>query len=90
MTSPASHSFSLQSADTNGDDLYVADGAKARILRYGADGSFRGAFGALGPPPEGFRQPWDVAWFDGRLYVADMGNQRIARFDPDAVPWSHP
>lgn len=37
-----------------------------------------------------FREPWDVAWHRGRVYVADMGNHRVARIDPEAVHWRRP
>jgi DNA-binding beta-propeller fold protein YncE len=71
-------------------DLYVIDGGRNELLRLAPDGALRGRFGAFGDPPEGFREPWDVAWHGGRVYVADMGNHRVARIDPEAVSWRRP
>jgi hypothetical protein len=68
-------------------DVYVADVARSVLLRYAADGTYRGAYGGPGDAPERFREPWDVAWHAGRVYVADMGNHRVARLDPEAVTW---
>lgn len=72
-------------------DVYVAvGGARHEVRRYAADGTLRGAFGEFGDAPLRFREPWDVAWFGGRVYVADMGNHRVARIDPEAVTWRAP
>lgn len=74
--------------DANGDgDVYVVDGARSLLLRFTAGGEPRGVYGGVGDAPELFREPWDVVWFDGRVYVADMGNHRIARIDPGRIAW---
>ncbi|MCE9638157.1 MAG: hypothetical protein K8T90_20840 [Planctomycetes bacterium] len=72
-------------------DVYVAiGGALHEVRRFSPEGALRGAFGEFGDAPERFREPWDVAWHAGRLYLADMGNHRIARIDPEAVAWRRP
>lgn len=72
-------------------DVYVAiGGALHEVRRHAPDGTLRGAFGAYGDAPDGFREPWDVAWHAGRLYLADMGNHRVARIDPESVTWRRP
>lgn len=71
-------------------DVYVLDGGRHEVLRLRADGTLVGVWGAWGDPPDGLREPWDVAWHGGRLYVADMGNHRIARIDADDVRWRRP
>lgn len=38
------------------------------------------SFGGLGAGPKEFNQPSGVAYFDGVVYVADKGNNRISRF----------
>lgn len=67
---------------------YVADAARARVLRLRMEhGGFVPA-GELSPPPGGWREPWGVA-FDSakRLYVSDAGSDRVHAFAPDGV-WS--
>lgn len=68
-------------------DVYVVDGGRHELRRHAPDGTLRGVAGTEGPPPLGLREPWDVAWHAGRVYVADMGNHRVARIDPEAVTW---
>lgn len=76
-------------ADASGD-VFVADLGLHLVRRYTRDGEARGVFGGPGKEPGRFLEPWDVAWFDGRLYVADMGNHRVVRFDPERVAWRRP
>lgn len=71
----------------DGGDVFVADVARSLLLRYRGDGTYVGAYGGVGDAPALFREPWDVAWHAGRVYVADMGNHRVARLDPEAVTW---
>ena len=67
--------------DRTTGDIYVADTANDRIVRYDADGRLLGTFGTNpvgGLPLDG---PWDVAVNDnGWIYVADTGNDRIVRY----------
>jgi len=73
-----------------GGDVYVADLGLHAVRRYDADGTLRGVFGTAGAEPGQFREPWDVAWGDGALYVADKGNHRLQRIDPERVEWRRP
>ena len=74
----------------DGDIYVVVGGARQELWRLAPDGALRGVFGSFGDAPLGFREPWDVAWWDGRVYVADMGNHRVARIDPERVTWRAP
>ena len=75
-----------------GDDgtFYASDIGRDRIVRVAADGTPKGSFGKGGAALGEFLEPWDVAWFGGRLYVADKGNHRVQRIDPARVPWEAP
>jgi len=70
--------------------LYCSDMAGHRVLRLAPDGTPTGVLGEKGIDPGRFVEPWDVAWFRGRLYVADMGNHRVQRFDADSADWRTP
>lgn len=70
--------------------FYASDIGHDRLLRVAADGTPTGSFGHGGSAPGEFLEPWDVAWFAGRLYVADKGNHRVQRIDPARVPWEAP
>jgi hypothetical protein len=70
--------------------FYASDIGHDRIVRVSADGTPTGSFGRGGSAPGEFLEPWDVAWFGGRLYVADKGNHRVQRIDPARVPWEAP
>jgi len=67
--------------------LYCTDLAGHRVLRLSADGALTGVLGGEGTEPGRFREPWDVAWYAGHLYVADMGNHRLQRFDAQRADW---
>ena len=68
-------------------DVFVADLQRAEIRRYGADGIKRGVFGQRGILPGEFSEPWDVAEYDGWLYVADKENHRVEKLRIDGVEW---
>ena len=76
-------------------DIFVADGhagqlpnappdTNARIVKFSKDGKFIKEWGKLGSAPGEFRTPHSL-YFDsqGRLLVADRGNNRIQIFDQD-------
>jgi hypothetical protein len=56
----------------------------ARISRFSSDGTYLGSFGSFGTGPGQMRTPHALA-FDsqGRLFVADRGNNRLLIFDQD-------
>ena len=62
-------------------DIYVADTANDRIVRYDADGRLLGTFGSTAVNGLPLDSPWDVAVNgNGWIYVADTGNDRIVRY----------
>jgi DNA-binding beta-propeller fold protein YncE len=69
-------------------DVFVADGHDAgsnmRIVKFSKDGKFIKAWGKPGSAPGEFATPHGLA-FDsqGRLFVADRGNNRIQIFDQE-------
>ena len=65
--------------------MYVADGARHRIQKFDASGSFITTWGVQGSGDGEFNTPYDVAIDGSRgiLYVADSQNQRIQMFDLD-------
>ena len=76
-------------------DIFVSEGhtgqaadappdTVARIVKFDKDGNFIKSWGRLGAGPGEFRTPHGLA-FDsqGRLFVADRGNNRIQIFDQD-------
>jgi sugar lactone lactonase YvrE len=77
-------------------DIFVAEGhssregAHARISKFDRTGRFIRAWGSFGTGPGQFDQPHGLA-FDsqGRLFVADRGNNRIQIFDQDGNLLGH-
>ncbi len=70
--------------------LYCTDLEGHRVLRLAADGTPTGVLGGRGSEPGLFLEPWDVAWYAGFLYVADMGNHRVQRFAAERADWREP
>jgi DNA-binding beta-propeller fold protein YncE len=69
-------------------DIFVADGhggmTNARIVKFSRDGKFIKAWGTHGTGPSQFDEPHGLAMdSQGRLFVADRGNNRIQIFDQD-------
>jgi hypothetical protein len=67
-------------------DIFVADGhggnSNARIVKFSKDGKFIMTWGKKGSAPGEFNIPHALAWdSEGRLFVADRGNNRIQIFD---------
>ena len=58
--------------------LYIADTGNDQVAAYNKDGSRRWRVGVRGPKQPGrFDNPRDVAYLNGRLYVADTGYNRV-------------
>jgi hypothetical protein len=76
-------------------DVFVAEGHSAqastappetvaRISKFTKDGKFVTSFGKLGSGPGEFRTPHDITMDpNGRLFIADRGNNRIQILDQD-------
>ncbi len=69
-------------------DIFVADGhgpgSNARIVKFSSDGKFIKAWGKQGTEHGEFNNPHSLAMdSNGRLFVADRGNNRVQIFDQD-------
>src|SRR5438874_9278187 len=76
------------SVGPNKDNMYTSRGGNNRLVRLSKDGTFLkqfgGGVGSEGSLPLQFNDPHDLAIdAEGRLYVADRGNQRIQILDKD-------
>lgn len=61
-----------------------AEGATARVLKFSSNGEFIKEWGSLGTGPDQFQQPHSLAMdSQGRLFVADRGNNRVVIFDQE-------
>lgn len=60
--------------------LYVVDSDLCRVLRFSAYGREYHSFGERGTGEKQFQSPCGVAEFDGTVFVADTGNDRVVRF----------
>lgn len=64
--------------------LAVPDQELDRVHVYGPDGRLLANLGGEGAGPGEFRGPRDAAFTpDGRLWVSDVGNGRLARYGPE-------
>ena len=62
--------------------VYVTDPERYRVIVFSSSGIPLTAFGQYGPEQEAFRLPVGiVADADGVIWVADTGNNRLAKFD---------
>jgi DNA-binding beta-propeller fold protein YncE len=63
-----------------------APGSTSRILKFNSRGEFLKEWGSLGDGPGQFSQPHSLAMdSQGRLFVADRGNNRIQIFDQEGT-----
>jgi sugar lactone lactonase YvrE len=68
-------------------DIFVSEGHSnqnppGRVSKFASDGTFIESFGSFGEEPGQFRTPHGMAFdSEGRLFVADRGNNRIQVFD---------
>lgn len=64
-------------------NILVVDRRNHRILKYGPEGTYIGAYGTHGAGLGEFGDPFDLAVdADGRIYVAEAENRRIQVLDP--------
>ena len=74
----------LRGIDISNEVVYVAEEYGHRIHMLTTGGEFIGTFGEEGSGIGQFDQPYDVKISpDGRVYVADCGNNRVQVFHPD-------
>jgi DNA-binding beta-propeller fold protein YncE len=63
-------------------NLYVADTGNDQVKKYSANGTLVWNQGVRGSTaPGNFDNPRDLAYLDGKLYVADLGNKRVQVLD---------
>lgn len=73
--------FGVAAEEGPGGDIFVVEWSNNRVQRLDSEGRFRGFWGGPGREPGRMATPWDVARApDGRLFVADFGNDRIQVF----------
>jgi DNA-binding beta-propeller fold protein YncE len=66
--------------------VYVADSLNQRVVEYTDTGTYLGEVGGLGTGQGQFNLPYDVSVDQaGNLYVADVTNDRVERFDADTL-----
>ena len=72
-----------------GDVMYVVEHRCNRIQKLTLKGDFLDSFGSVGSGEGQFRSPWGICIGpNGRIFVADYGNNRIQVFHKDAT-FSH-
>ena len=72
--------------DVAGGSLWVTDADRSVVLNYSTGGTFLGEFGAPGRLAGQFNNPSGITHdAQGRIYVADAGNDRIQVFRPGGV-----
>ena len=72
----------------NRDNMYGSRGGNNRLVRFSRDGTFikawGGGIGSESADPLRFNDPHDIAIDgEGRLYIADRGNQRVQVLEKD-------
>jgi sugar lactone lactonase YvrE len=87
-TTPDTFNSPSDVAIARNGDIFVVDGhggqTNARVVKFSKDGKFLKEWGKPGSAPGEFNIPHSIA-FDsqGRVFVADRGNNRIQIFDQD-------
>lgn len=61
--------------------VWVADTREERLSRWGDNGRWMEDLGRVGSGPGEFRTPNSIAVHANRLYLHDVGNARVVRFD---------
>jgi DNA-binding beta-propeller fold protein YncE len=74
----------------NKDNMYGSRGGNNRLVRFSKDGKFikqwGGGIGSEGSLPLQFSDPHDIETdAEGRLYIADRGNQRVQVLDKEGT-----
>jgi streptogramin lyase len=61
-------------------NIFVVDADLDSLFKFTSAGEELHSFGGTGSGEKQFQQPHGVAFFNGTLYIADTGNNRIVRF----------
>lgn len=69
----------------HGDNIYVCDKSKDRVLIFSRNGAYRDSFGEGGSGAKQFSSPEGITVNQGVIYVADYGNDRIQAFSINGV-----
>jgi sugar lactone lactonase YvrE len=67
----------------SGEDVFIADSARNKILAYKKNGSFVREFGQFGSGDGDLDTPSGIAISDDNIYIADTGNSCIKVFSRD-------
>jgi tripartite motif-containing protein 71 len=74
--------------DAHKGTIYIADTGNDQVAAYRADGTRRWRVGTRGPKqPGSFNNPRDIAYRNGRLYVADTGYNRVQVLNAKTGAW---
>src|SRR5580658_1445164 len=66
------------------DNMYISDGyGNSRFVKIDKNGNWIKWVGTHGSGPNQFSTPHSIAYADGKVYVADRGNNRIQVYDTD-------
>lgn len=81
---PGQFIFPCHLAEDPQGNLYVAEyGGNDRIQKFSPDMQFLLEFGEAGTGPGQFQRTGGIVWHDGALYVCDIINNRVQKFDSD-------
>ena len=80
------HGNPVDLAEGSDDTFYVLDAAAGRVDRYNASGDVIDSFGSSGAGSDQLLSPQALAVAtDGRVFVADTGNDRVQVYSPSGV-----
>ncbi len=68
-----------------GDNIYVCDKSRDKVLIFSRNGTYRDSFGEGGSGAKQFSYPEGITVNQGVIYVADYGNDRIQAFSINGV-----
>jgi sugar lactone lactonase YvrE len=63
------------------ENLYICEyGGHDRVQKFTREGEWLGEFGTFGTARDQFQRPSGLAWYEGKVYVADAINHRVLVF----------
>ncbi len=77
--------YALDAGIMANGNVVVLDAGNRRVLRFGPDGEYLGAFGGPGQEPGQFATPVFLEVAGDRVYVMDTGLNRVTTFDSAGV-----